>query len=123
MRGEGATPEAYRALTLTTVKLPDFALAKDKTWTWEAPGDSKTGTVKAKADYKVVGDEKMHDIDTWKISFTVVETDGAAPASSSSTVWISKSDASLVKSESTVKDLPIKGVGAMSGTQSMNMVS
>ncbi|MHB8635624.1 MAG: MlaD family protein [Fimbriimonadaceae bacterium] len=121
LRGEGATPEAYRVVTLSTVYLPDFPLAIDKTWTWDVPPDSKHGVVKAKGDYKVVGDEKLHDIDTWKITFTVTEAEGSTPASNTSTVWISKADGSLVKSESEVKNLPIKGVGPLSGSQSLDM--
>ena len=121
LRGEGAGPEAYRVATLSTVKLPDFPLAIDKSWTWDVPADARHGSVLARAEYKVLGEERLHDIDTWKISSAVSEIGGSSPASSTSTVWISKSDASLVKSDSTVKNLPLKGVGPMSGTQSLDL--
>jgi len=120
LRGEGATPEGYRAAVLSTVMLPDFPLATDKTWSWDVPADPKHGSVKARADYKVLGEERLHDIDTWKIYFTVTEIGDSSVASSTSTVWISKSDASLVKSVSLVKNLPLKS-GPLSGTQTVDL--
>lgn len=122
LRGdEGTGPDAYRATTLTTVKLPDFGLAVDKTWTWKVAADAKTGVVDASADYKVVASERVHDIDAWKINFEVKES-GDSPASSKSTAWISKVDGAVIRIESSVKNLPLKGVGPLSGTQTLDLV-
>ncbi|HLK16614.1 MAG TPA: hypothetical protein VKT78_17540 [Fimbriimonadaceae bacterium] len=122
LRGEGAGPEAYRVAVLSTVKLPDFPLAVDKTWTWDVPADPKHGQVKARAEYKVIGQEKIHEVDAWQIACSVTEEGGPAAASSISTVWVSKADASLVRSESKVKNLPLTKDEPMSGTQTLDLV-
>ena len=124
IRSETVSPSDYRIATLSTVKLPDFALEKDKTWTWDCPADAKTGVVKAKGEYKVLGDEKVHDIDTWKISSKVTEVDGDTPGSMEATVWLSKADGTMVKSEGKGANVPFPGApGPVSGTMKIELVS
>ncbi len=122
IKGETIGASEYRLAAITTLKLPDFALAKDKTWTWDCPADTKTGVVHTKGDYKVLGDEKVHDVDAWKISTKVAEVDGDTPASTESTVWISKADGTMVKFDSKGTNLPISNVPVpVSGTMSQEL--
>lgn len=123
VRGENSGPDAYRMATIETIKLPDFALENDKTWTADFPADSKTGVVHAKGDYKVLGSETLHGVDSWKIQMKVAEVDGDAPASTEGTVWMSKKDASLVKMTGKGTNLPVPGApGPVSGTETIEMV-
>lgn len=124
VRGENAGPDAYRLATIETIKLPDFALANDKTWTADFPADSKTGVVHSKGEYKVLGSETLHGVDAWKIQMKVGELDGDNPASTEGTTWISKKDGSLVKMEGKGKNLPIAGApGPVSGTETIELVT
>jgi hypothetical protein len=123
IRSENVSPAEYRIATIQTLKLPDFALAKDKTWTWDCPSDAKTGVVHAKGEYKVLGDEKIHDIDTWKISTKVTELEGDTPASSEATVWISKTDGTMVKLDAKGTNMPFPAAPApVSGTISIDLI-
>jgi len=122
IRGEQSGPEAYRTATVDTCKLPDFPLAVDKTWTYDFPADPKTGVVHAKGDYKVLASEKLHDIDCWKIQAKVAELTGDTPASTDGTVWLSKKDGSLVKMDGKGTNLPIPQVGAVSGTELVELM-
>lgn len=107
MRGEGLNPAAYRLSNLSSIRFTKEALSEGKTWKLEIPADSKTGAVKATAEYKVLGFEKLMDIDTVKISATVKETEGDTPASSDGTAWLNLSDGTLVKYDGSWTNAPI----------------
>jgi hypothetical protein len=124
LRGSETSAMAYRMATISVVKLPDFALANDKTWTYDFPADSKTGVVKTKGDYKVLGSETLHGVDAWKLHMTVTEQEGDAPASTDGTVWLSKKDGSLVKMDGKVTNLPVPNApGPVSGTQVVELAT
>lgn len=123
LRGETVGANEYRIATVNTVKLPDTPLEKDKTWTWDCPADPKTGVVHVKGEYKVLGDEKLHDIDTWKISTKVTELGGDTPASTEATVWLDKSNGRLVKVDGKGTNLPFSGAPApVSGTMVLDLI-
>lgn len=107
LRGENASQTAYRMETLTSVKLPAFPLEKDKTWTWEVSPNSKVGIQKSTIDYKVLGEETVAGIATWKVSRTIKELEGDSPATADGTVWINKVDGTLVKQVDVWKNAPV----------------
>jgi hypothetical protein len=107
LRGENASQTAYRMETLTSVKLPAFPLEKDKAWTWEIFPNSKVGIQKSTIDYKVLGDETVDGVDTWKVSRAIKELEGDNPATADGTVWINKHDGTLVKQVDVWKNAPI----------------
>jgi hypothetical protein len=122
LHGEGASPEAYRLETLTSVKLPDSAIQADKTWTWDVPGDPKTGVIKATIVYKVLGDEKIAGVDAWKISRSVKELAGDSPAADDGTVWVSKTDGTVVKQIDKWSNTPIHlATAAVAGTFTLEL--
>ncbi|HLK16615.1 MAG TPA: hypothetical protein VKT78_17545 [Fimbriimonadaceae bacterium] len=124
IRGSNNDAGAYRIATVETLKLPDFALADGKTWTYDFPADPKTGVVKAKGEYKILGSETLHGIDSWKVQMKVTEVEGDAPAGTEGTAWISKKDASLVKMDGKAKNLPIAGApGPVSGTETVELAT
>jgi hypothetical protein len=124
IRGENADANSYRIATVETIKFPDFALANDKTWTFDFPSDAKTGVVKSKGEYKVLGSETLHGVDSWKIQMKVTEVDGDSPAGTEGTAWLSKKDGSLVKMEGKAKNLPVPGApGPVSGTETVELVA
>jgi hypothetical protein len=71
------------------------------------------------ADFKLDGDEKIGSHDTWKIEGTVKESEGKAPATSKSIYWVDKTDGSMVKETSDVKDAPFGNGQTGTGTLSM----
>ena len=107
LRGENASQTAYRMETLTSVKLPAFPLEKDKTWTWEVSPNSKVGIQKSTVDYKVLGEETVAGIATWKVSRSIKELEGDSPASCDGTVWISRVDGTLVKQVDVWMNAPV----------------
>jgi hypothetical protein len=124
IRGEHSSAEAYRIATVETIKFPDFALAPDKTWTYDFPADAKTGVVKAKGEYKVLGSETLHGIECWKIQEKVNELVGDEPAGTEGTAWVNKKDGSLVKTDGKAKNLPIpEAGGAVSGSEVVELVT
>lgn len=110
--GGEATPDSYRMANLGGLHDPGHTINVGDTWTYEIKADSKTGAVAAKAEYKLVGEEKVGDIDCLKISRKVKETEGTDPASSDGTVWISKEDGSSVKEEGKWTNAPFPGAPA-----------
>ena len=110
--GEQANPDAYRLANLGLMIDPGKTINVGDTWTYEVKPDAKTGAVAAKAEYKLLGEEKVGEWDTLKIKATVKETTGTEPASSDGTTWISKADGSMVKSESKMVNAPFPGAPA-----------
>jgi hypothetical protein len=107
IRGEGLNPSTYRLATLSTVRFPKDPVAADGTWKVEIPANEKTGVVKTNAEYKVLGMEKLMGIDTIKISSSVKEAEGDAPASSEGIVWINVADGTVVKFDGTWTNAPV----------------
>jgi hypothetical protein len=58
------------------------------TWAEDVKADAKTGAEADHADYKIVSEEKVGDIDTIKVHATIKETSGGDPASSEGTYWL-----------------------------------
>lgn len=110
-----ASPAAYRLGNLSVIVDAGKPLNIGDTWTYNIKADSKTGAEAATATYKLVGQEKIGDIDTLKIQVTIKENGGSEPASSDGFCWLDKGDASLVKSEATLSNAPFPGVPPISG--------
>lgn len=117
IRGDNAQAESYRFANLATVFLNGKEAKVGEAWTNEKTADSKSGAVAYKSTYKIVGEEKVGSLDTWKIEFSTKESEGDAPASSDGTVWIDKADATLVKTEAKWSNAPFPGApGPVNGT-------
>ncbi len=65
----------------------------------EFKADAKTGAPAARGEYKVLGEEKIDTFVPSRSRRSSRETAGAEPASVDSTVWLSKTDGSVVRSE------------------------
>ncbi|CAN5507555.1 hypothetical protein BH11ARM2_BH11ARM2_12450 [soil metagenome] len=122
IRGESIDGNAYRLANLNAFFEPDKPVAVGDSWVKEIPADSKQGTPATKAEYKVLGEEKIGNYDTLKLSANIGETTGGSDAATNvSTLWVSKADGSLVKSEGKWTNAPIPGApGPVSATYSMN---
>lgn len=107
LRGENAAQTSYRLETLTSVKFPNMPLAKDVAWTWDIAPNVKLGIQKAKIEFKVLGEETVDGVDTWKISRTVKELEGSSPATDDGTVWVAKADGRRIKQTDVWKNAPV----------------
>jgi hypothetical protein len=118
--GDPATtsgPDAYRMSNLEVIIDSGKPLNVGDSWSADIKGDDKSGAVPAKADYKVLGEEKIGDVDSVKLKVTVKENQGAMPASSDGTFWLSKADGSVVKAEIKWVNAPFPGsAGPMNAT-------
>ncbi len=110
-----ASPGAYRMANLEVLFDPGKPINVGDAWSHAFPADTALGTVAAKGDYKLLGEEKIGNYNTLKIQFSVKElapapakpaTGGAAGAAiqtdaagSEGTLWIDKTDGSLVKAQ------------------------
>lgn len=110
--GEQGTEDAYRMANLSLIRDPGKELKVGDTWTHEFKANAKTGAVAAKAEYKVLGEEKVGTYETVKIKADVKETAGSEPASSNGTAWINKADGSLIKLEAKWVNAPFPGAPA-----------
>lgn len=110
--GGDTSPEGYRMSQLEGFIAPDSEINVGDSWTKELAANKERGTVATKATYKLEAVEKVGDVDTLKISYTIKETEGDKPASTEGTTWIRKDDRSMVKEEATWTDMPIPGAPA-----------
>lgn len=107
--GDEGKAESYRMANLGIIYDPGKPVNIGDAWSYDIKANKDTGAVAAKADFKLLGEEKVGDVDTLKIKATVKETTGDMPASSDGTVWIAKADGSLVKSEAKWVNAPFPG--------------
>ena len=123
IKADQSDPNTYRMATLGLTIDPGKMVNVGDKWSYEVKADSKTGVVTAKADYTVLGEEKVGTFDTVKIKAVVKESEGSEPASSESTVWLDKKDGAMVKSESKWINAPVPGApGAINATVKMTRV-
>ncbi|MGV3618578.1 MAG: hypothetical protein ACO1SV_24920 [Fimbriimonas sp.] len=119
--GEQTGPDVYRMANLGLVRDAGKTLNVGDAWTHEFKGDKKTGAVAAKAEYKLLAEEKVGDWDALKISVKYKETEGTDPAGSDGTTWVSKADGSIIKFEQKWSNAPLPGAPApINGTIKMD---
>ncbi len=82
-------------------------------WSKIVKSDSDIGLHGAKADFEVVGMEKLGGIDTVKIKEDYAETDAAPIITAHSIIWIEKSSGDQLASDTTVENLPFGGAMAI----------
>ena len=101
---------SYRMENLATILDPGKNIEVGDLWNGVFKEDKSVGTVDAKAEYKLLAEEKIGDIDTLKIKGTVRESEGDKPAINEFTEWRSKADGSLVQLEEKWTNAPFPGV-------------
>lgn len=101
-----ADASAYRLGNLQVIVDSGKPINIGDTWTYNIKADPKTGAEAATATYKLIGEEKVGDIDTIKVQATIKESSGSEPASSDGFYWLDKGDNSVVKAEVTLSNAP-----------------
>lgn len=109
IRGENVDSNSYRMNALSALVPSDKPVKVGDTWTNDVKSDAKTGAVAAKAEYKVIGEEKVGDYETLKLKVTVKETEGSEPASSEFTLWLDKANWTMVKLDGKLINAPMPG--------------
>lgn len=109
------TPDVYRMAEMEAIHLPNKEVKKDDTWTFEVAGDAEKGTVKAKADYKVLDSETLSGTECWVVQVDYAEQVGTNPATLTGKIWLSKADASVLKLETAFNNAPVPGSGSAVG--------
>ncbi len=110
--GDQTTADTYRMANLGVVFDPGKPLNVGDTWSYDFKKDAKTGAVAAKGTYKLLAEEKVGSFDTLKIQVNVKESEGTDPAANDGTVWISKTDGSVVKMDQKWTNAPFPGAPA-----------
>jgi len=113
LKGEGVDGSYYRMANISVFKYPTEALKVGAKWSHEFKTDSKTGAAAAKADYEVLGFEKVGSWDTVKVKHSFKETEGSDPATSEGTVWINVKDGTMVKVDAKQTKVPIPQMAPM----------
>ncbi len=120
IRGDQTGADTYRFANLSVFFAPGKEVKTGDAWTHEAKADAKTGAVAAKATYKVVGEEKIAGLDTYKIEFSTKESEGDTPASAEGTIYVDKADGSMVKTDAKWANAPFPGApGPVNGSISV----
>lgn len=111
LKAEDTSPQVYRTAILTTFVVTDKPVKVGDTWNVELKKDDKTGAVPVKGSYKVEAEEKVGEVECFKVKYTTKENEGGdAAATVEATSWINKKDGSLVKSEGNWKNVQFPGV-------------
>jgi len=98
---------AIRLANLQSFTVQDKAVKVGDEWTTEVKKDEKSGAFAVKATYKVEAQEKIGDIDCYKVKFSAKETDGGdAAASVEGYTWVNIKNGVSEKSEGTTKNAP-----------------
>jgi len=114
VEGDKVDENDYREDNLESVVYPDKPVNAGDSWTADIKGDKTTGAVDAKGTFTYVGEETVNGAGAFKIKFSIKEV-GDAGASTDGAFWLSKGDATLLKYVSKWTNVPISGVGPVSG--------
>lgn len=98
------TGNGLRLAHISMLVFPGKAIAINDTWTATGEKDEKLDVPGYKIEYKLVGEEKIGDWDTYKITSKGGETEGAAPTKVDGTFWVEKSTGVVVKGVSQLTD-------------------
>lgn len=117
LKGNSTGSAAYRqSILLGQVIAPEQPVKLGATWTETLKGDPKLGTNDTKVEFKALQLESVGGLETVRLTRTAEEVTGPKPAKVVETVWLNVADFSLVKSDTTVTNLPLEGSEAvMSG--------
>ncbi len=109
IRGDNVNDDSYRLQNLMSFIPPTEAVSVGSKWKREVAANKDTKAPAVKSDYEIVAEEKVNDVDTFKINYKTVETEGSEPASTEGTLWIAKEDCGLIKANSTWTNVPQPG--------------
>ena len=98
-------PNTYRMANLQAFQYPSAAVKLGDSWQVEVKKDDK-GSVDAKGTYKIEGEEKLGERDTYRIHAMIKESIDNEPASVDATYWIDAKDFSVVKVTGTWTNAP-----------------
>jgi len=110
IKGDLIDANSYRMENLGALVDPGKQVAINDVWTSESKADKDLGTVAVKAIYKLIGEEKIGNVDTLKIQATVKETEGDKPAENEFTEWISKTDGSMIQLQAKWTNAPFPDI-------------
>jgi hypothetical protein len=113
LKGTRIGSSEYRLSNMNAFRLPDKAVKVGDSWTRDIPADTKTGMVPAKATYTIEALDKVGEIDALKVKYTYAEGSGQIPASATGYMWINPADATLLKSDLTLTNVPSSQAGVL----------
>jgi len=123
IKGDRVEANTYRFANLAIFILPEKDLNVGDSWTYDVKEDKKSGAVAAKATYKLIGEDKIGSNDCLKLSYSIKES-GADAASSEGTIWIRKSDATLIKMSAKWTNAPVPGAPmSITGDITLTLIS
>ncbi len=102
--GDTVSGPGLRLANINLLYLPATPVEMNGTWTAEGKKDEKKDVPGYKINYKLVGEEKVGDWDTYKITAEGGETEGASPTKVKATYWIEKSTGATVRSLAELTD-------------------
>lgn len=94
-----------RVSAATTILFPEGPVGPGDKWTQNLVANSDLGTRGAKADFEVLGLEKIEGIETAKIKMTYTESAGEKPIQAESTAWIEIASGDTIKSEFKINNI------------------
>ncbi|HWD40260.1 MAG TPA: hypothetical protein VG944_15535 [Fimbriimonas sp.] len=89
-------------------------------WTVKTPANEKLGAVEVNADFKLVGEEKIGNFDTYKVEATKKEA-GTDPGSIHGFFWLNKDDGSMVKADLDLTNVTL-AFGSSSGKTTLTRI-
>jgi len=109
-----------RMFYATTPMFSDKPVAVGDSWTRQIKAQPAMGVMAGTSEFKLLAFEKVNGVDTAKLSMTYKETDAGATLTCTGTFWIDRATGEEVKSEYQVNNVPMMGMGTMSGSLKVN---
>ena len=123
IKGDDVSEATYRVQNLMGFVLPTEAVQVGSTWNKDVTANKDTKAPAYKSTYKIVAEETIDGIATFKIDYKNFESEGSDPASMAGTMWVDKSNCALVKAAVKWANVPMPGAPApISGNFTMERV-
>ena len=101
--------DVYRYQNLMSFYPSSDSVTLGSKWVRKGAANKDTGAVAFSASYEILGEEKIGELDTFKIKYRIVETEGNDPATNEGTVWVNKTDCGLIKATSKWSNVTMAG--------------
>ena len=121
IEGDHVNETTYRYANFSLFVLPENSINVGDTWFYEIKENKTTRVVGKKADYTFVAEDKVGQIETYKVKYLIKETE-ADGGSSEGFIWLRKSDCAMVKRTAKWTNVMVEGIRRVSGDVTVTLV-
>lgn len=110
IQGKGVNLSTYRMAYSSTLQIPEKPIKIGEKWSVDFKPNTKVNFVGGKANYELLGLEKLNSSDALKLKWNYKEAGETSPIIAEGTAWLDPKDGSIMKITLILNNAPIAGL-------------